>query len=100
MGTITVNTDEVNSIANELEALNKQLKSELTTTSEVMKNLGNYWSSTAYSESNTAFQKFEEEYSNKYDQIISSYVTFLREQVSSGYVSAEKANTDLSSAFK
>ncbi len=97
---IVVNSDQVNKIADEIDFANKNLKNELNNTSNIMKNLGSSWDSNAYRESNTAFQAFEEEYSNNYEKIISSYVTFLREQVSSGYVATEKANTDLSSAFK
>lgn len=97
---IVVNSDQVNKIADEMDLANKNLKNELNNTSNIMKNLGSSWDSSAYRESNTAFQKFEQEYSNSYEKIISNYVTFLREKVSSGYVEVEKKNSDLSSAFK
>lgn len=97
---IVVNSDQVNKIADEIDFANKNLKNELNNTSNIMKNLGSSWDSTAYRESNTAFQKFEQEYSNSYEKIISNYVTFLREQVSKGYIDEEKKNTDLAKAFK
>jgi len=45
-------------------------------------------------------QKQADEFSNNYEKVISNYVNFLRNQVSTGYTETEKANTDLASAFK
>lgn len=100
MSNIVVNSDEVMKIASELENDNKNLKKELTTTSEIMESLKSSWDSSAYRESNKAFQAFEQEYSTNYEKIITDYVTFLRENVSTGYNTAEKANIDLASEYK
>lgn len=100
MSEIIVNSDRVNEIANDLENQNKKLKNELENTSNLMRKLGKSWESTAYRESNAAFQKFSDEFSNNYEKVISNYVNFLRNQVSTGYTETEKANTDLASAFK
>lgn len=100
MSEIVVNSNRVNEIANELESQNKKLKNELSDTASLIANLGKSWDSTAYRETNAAFQKFAEEFSNNYEKIISNYVSFLREQVSRGYIETEKANIDLASAFK
>ena len=95
-----VNSDQVNKIADEMSIANKNLKAELNNTANIMKELGSSWDSSAYRECNSAFQKFEEEYSNSYEKIINAYVIFLKEQVATGYVETEKANSDLASAFK
>lgn len=100
MSSIVVNSDEVSKIADELEKGNKDLKKELDKTSEIMINLQKSWDSSAYKESNKAFQKFYADYSESYNDIINGYIQFLRTNVSSGYVSTEKSNIDLASQYK
>ena len=100
MSSIVIKSDDVLKISNEIEQANKDLKKELTNTSEIMENLKSSWDSSAYRESNKAFQAFEKEYSENYDQIITAYVSFLRDTISKGYVSTEQANIDLASQYK
>ncbi len=100
MSSIIVNSDEVNKVADELDRGNKDLKKELDKTSEIMLNLQKSWDSSAYRESNKAFQKFYADYSESYNDIINAYIQFLRSNVSSGYVSTEKSNIDLASQYK
>lgn len=100
MAKTTVNTDQVNAIASEIENLNKQLSDELETSKKLFANLGNSWSGEAYEATKSAYNEFSEKYFQSYHDVIDNYVKFLKTNVAQGYFDVEIANTNLSDAFK
>lgn len=95
-----LSSKDIEKIADDLNKANKDLKNELKETATVMKNLGKSWDSPAYKESNSAFAKFEEEYSSNYEKLINQYVKFLKENVSTGYKKTESQNREIASEYK
>lgn len=100
MARITVNTDQVSSIAAEIEGLNKQLTQELERSKKLFDTLGNSWSGEAYEKSRASYNEFASKYFQNYEKVIADYVTFLRNNVSQGYFDVESANENLGEAFK
>ena len=100
MSKITVNTDQVADIANEIESLNKKLSDELNTSRDLFTQLGNSWSGEAFEASKSAYNEFATKFFQTYYDVIDNYVKFLRTNVSQGYFDVETVNTNLSEAFK
>lgn len=100
MAKITVNTDQVSSIAAEIEKLNNQLFEELERSRKLFDKLGNSWHGEAYDTSRDAYNSFASKYFNDYKKIIEQYIQFLRNNVSQGYFEVESSNVSLGEAFK
>ena len=97
---ITVNTDQVNDIASEIERLNNKLSEALKSSKATIDNLNNIWKGEAANTTITSFDEFANKYFQNYEDIIAQYVAFLRENVAKGYFEIEKANVSLGDAFK
>ncbi len=99
-GQIRVNTDQVAQIATTIENLNTQLKDVLTKSKTTIDNLANTWEGEASQNTIANYDGFAKKYFDNYEQIIASYVKFLRTNVDSGYFETETTNVTLSEAFK
>ena len=97
---IRVNTDQVAQIASDLEALNKRLTEELTTSKNTVDQLANIWEGEAARATISAFDEFAAKYFQNYEDIINQYVQFLRTNVENGYFETETQNIGLADAFK
>lgn len=100
MGRITVNTEQVEAIASELDRLNQQLSETLNEGKATIDNLRNTWQSEAAEETISSFDEFAANFFQNYADIINQYVLFLRNNVAQGYFDAEVANISLADAFK
>lgn len=99
-GQIRVNTAQIEQTASNIENLNKRMTEELTKSKAVIDNLSNTWEGEAAQETIASFDKFAARYFQSYEDIISQYVKFLRENVEQGYIETEIANTALADYFK
>lgn len=99
-GQIKVNTDQVNSIANNIDNLNNRLLDELKQCQSTIKSLASTWDGEASNETINSFDNFANKYFQNYHDIIDQYVRFLREGVAQGYFETETANKSLADAFK
>ncbi len=97
---MTVNTDQVAQIANNLEGLNNRLNDELTEAKVTIDNLANVWQGEASQDTIASFDEFANKYFKNYHDIIADYVKFLRVNVDQGYFETEKENVKLADAFK
>ena len=97
---ITVNTDQVEQIASDLEGLNLRLSETLTTSKQTIDNLANIWQGEAANATIDAFKEFSAKYFKSYEDIITQYVKFLRTNIANGYFDTETANIGLADAFK
>lgn len=97
---IRINTEQVNSIATDLENLNVQLEETLNNSKTTIDNLQNVWSGEAAQATISSYDEFAGKYFQNYKDIIQQYVTFLRQNVAAGYFETESANIGLADAFK
>lgn len=97
---ITVNTEQVEQIANSIEGLNTRLREELDNCKATIDNLKNIWEGDASRETIASFDEFATKYFQNYQDIITQYVKFLRTNVAQGYFDTETQNIGLADAFK
>lgn len=94
-----VDTGQVLQIASEIERLNGELSQQLTDSKTAIDNLANIWQGDAATQTVTAFDDFATKYFQSYEDIINQYVTFLKNNVSSGYDTVETSNVNLADSF-
>jgi WXG100 family type VII secretion target len=99
-GQIRVSTAQVGDIAKTIESLNLQLAEELKTSQKTIQNLSNTWDGEAAQATIASFDEFAAKFFQNYQDILNSYVTFLRTNVEQGYFETETANISLADAFK
>lgn len=97
---ITINTDQVEQIASNIEKLNNRLREELENSKAAIDNLSNVWESEAAEATISSFDEFAAKYFQNYEDIIAQYVQFLRTNVAQGYFDTETQNIGLADAFK
>lgn len=97
---IRINTDQVNQIASNLERLNTRLTEELKNSKATIDQLANIWEGEAAQATISSFDEFAAKYFQKYENIITQYVRFLRDNVAQGYFDTETQNIGLADAFK
>ncbi|MCM3694305.1 WXG100 family type VII secretion target [Neobacillus niacini] len=99
-GQIRVSTAQVGDIAKTIEGLNVRLAEELKTSQKTIQNLSNTWDGEAAQATIASFDEFAAKFFQNYQDILNSYVTFLRTNVEQGYFETETANISLADAFK
>ncbi len=97
---IRVNTDQVAQIATNIENLNKRLTEELTNSKNTVDQLANIWEGEAAQATISSFDEFAAKYFQNYEDIITQYVQFLRNNIEQGYFDTETQNIGLADAFK
>ena len=97
---LRVNTDQVSQIASNLESLNKRLSEELNNSKQTIDGLASIWEGEASRATIQAFDEFAAKYFKNYEDTITQYVKFLRENVAAGYFETETQNIGLADAFK
>lgn len=97
---VRVNTDQVAQIAAAIERLNKQLTVELQNSKKTVQGLSAVWEGEAASATITAFNEFAAKYFQKYEDVITQYVAFLRQNVDKGYFETESLNVRLSEQYR
>ena len=97
---IRVNTDQVAQIATNLENLNKQLTDTLNNSKQTIDQLKNIWQGEAAEATISSFEEFASKFFQQYEDVIASYVRFLRTNVENGYFETETANIGIADAFK
>ena len=97
---IRVNTDQVSTIAKELESLNTRLSEELQNSKQTIESLKNIWQGEAAEATQRAYAEFAANYFAQYEDVIKQYIQFLRTNVDAGYFDTESANIELAESFK
>lgn len=95
-----VSTDQVAAIANEIDSINHQLSDKLKDCQQTFDNLSGIWQGEAAQTSIQNFDAFANKYFQQYEDIIDSYVKFLRTNVEQGYTETETQNVNLADAYK
>lgn len=97
---ITLDTDQVLSIASQIESDNNNLKELLENTKQAIDSLSATWTGKAADETRASYTEFSNKYFQQYYDVLDQYVKFLRTNVSDQYSQTEQANTTLADAFK
>ena len=95
-----ISTDQVAQVASTMETLNKRLSEELTKSRTTVEQLSSVWEGEAASATIAAFRAFAEKYFQKYEDVITQYVRFLRMNVEQGYIETETANVKLADGLR
>ena len=95
----SINTERVMSAANKLRTANTTVNNEFRTLQNNAKRLEQDWKSAAGSLAHTTmYQLFDN--SKARNDVIQNYINMLEQQVSTGYINTEDANTKLADKFK
>lgn len=97
---ITIDTEQVMSIAAQIENDNNQLKEKLESTKATIDSLSATWTGQAADETRASYAEFANKFFQKYYDVLDQYVKFLRNNVSDQYTQTETANKTIADAFK
>lgn len=100
MAQITLDTEQVMSIASQIENDNNQLKELLENTKGTIDSLSSTWTGKAAEETRSSYEQFAGKFFQQYYDILDQYVKFLRNNVADQYEKTEAVNTQLADAFK
>ena len=92
---ITLDTEQVLSIASQIETDNTQLKETLENTKATIDALSSTWTGQASEETRAAYTEFANKFFQQYHDVLDQYVKFLRTNVSEQYSETEQVNTQL-----
>lgn len=97
---IIVDTEQVLSIASQLENDNRELQALLEDSKAQIDHLASVWSGQAADETRAAYESFAGKFFQQYYDILDQYVKFLRKNVAEQYTETEQVNTRLADSFK
>lgn len=95
-----VNTDEVTSLAGNIDTSNNNIANALDNVTSAMNRLKGSWNGAAGERAAALFNELNSRCIDVQRLAISDFANFLRQRVASGYEQVETANTKLSDAFK
>ncbi|MCM1059919.1 MAG: WXG100 family type VII secretion target [Eubacterium sp.] len=98
--TMTLDTEQVKTIATQIESDNNQLKDLLENTKSTIDSLSSVWTGQASEETRVSYEQFANKFFQQYYDILDQYVKFLRTNVADQYEQTETINTRLAGAFK
>ena len=97
---MTLDTEQVLSIASQIENDNNLLKERLEETKQAIDSLASTWTGPAAEKTNAAYTEFANKFFQQYYDVLDQYVKFLRTNVSEQYTTIEGINSNLADAFK
>ena len=97
---ITIDSEQVMSIASQIDSDNKRLQELLTQSKSTVDSLGSVWTGGAADETRSSYETFAGKFFQTYHDVLDQYVKFLRSNVASQYEQVEQANRQLADAFK
>ena len=97
---ITLDSEQVMAIADQIEKDNKQLKELLEATRDTIESLSSTWTGQAADETRASYTAFSKKYFDNYYDVLDQYVKFLIANVSEQYSYTEHTNTSIADAFK
>lgn len=97
---ITLDSEQVLSIATQIESDNQRLQELLTESKGTIDSLSASWTGQAADETRSSYESFANKFFQSYHDILDQYVKFLRSNVAAQYEQTEQVNTQLADAFK
>ena len=95
----TLDTNEVLSIAGQIESDNKELQRLLTESKTTLDGLSATWTGAAAEQTRAAYGTFAGKFFQEYYEVLDQYVKFLRSNVVDQYSDTENKNVQLSDQF-
>ncbi|MBQ7016711.1 MAG: WXG100 family type VII secretion target [Firmicutes bacterium] len=97
---IVLNSEQVLSIASQIEADNQELQNLMNDSKATIDNLASTWTGGAADQTRASYDSFAGKYFQTYFDILQQYVKFLRTNVAEQYTETETRNTQLGDQFK
>jgi WXG100 family type VII secretion target len=97
---ITLDSEQVLSIATQIEADNQTLQQLLNESKATLNALSSTWTGQAAEQTRSNYETFAGKYFQNYFDVLEQYVKFLRTNVAEQYTQTETQNTQLGDAFK
>ncbi|MDR1703300.1 MAG: WXG100 family type VII secretion target [Clostridiales bacterium] len=97
---ITLDTEQVLSIASQISGDNDQLQQLLNESKATVDSLSTYWTGQAAEQTRDSYNEFAGKYFQTFHDVLDQYVKFLQRNVAEDYTATENANVQLSDAFK
>ena len=97
---ITIDSEQVLSIASQIESDNQRLQDLLTQSKSTVDGLSAVWTGGAADETRSSYEAFAGKFFQTYHDVLDQYVKILRNNVSSQNEQVEQANRQLADAFK
>ena len=97
---IVLNSDQVLSIASQIESDNQELQNLLNDSKATLDGLASSWTGAAAEQTRASYDSFAGKYFQSYFDILEQYVKFLRTNVAEQYTETETRNTQLGDQFK
>ena len=96
----TLDTEQVRSIASQIENDNNNLKDLLEQTKATINALSQTWKGQAADETRSSYESFANKFFQQYYDVLDQYVKFLRTNVAAQFEDTEHVNQTLADAFK
>ena len=97
---ITLDSEQVLSIASQIESDNQQLQQLLNDSKATLDNLAATWTGQAAETTISSYETFAGKYFQTYYDVLEQYVKFLRTNVAEQYTETENLNVQLGDQFK
>jgi WXG100 family type VII secretion target len=97
---ITIDSNEVMSIAGRIESDNNSLRDLLNDSKSTVDSLASLWTGKASEDTRAAYDSFANKFFQQYQDTLNEYVAFLRRNVAELYTETEGTNVQLADAFK
>lgn len=97
---IVLDSEQVLSIATQIETDNNELQQLLNESKATIDNLSSVWTGKAAEDTRAAYDSFATGYFQTYHDVLAQYVKFLRANVAEQYSQTEMTNSQLADAFK
>ena len=95
-----INTAAVSSAANQIDSVNKEIRSDMGNVDTAIKNLQKNWEGSASSACNTRYKNIKSNFKETRFSIINNLVSFLKQYVGVEYENTEQKVSDAASKFK
>ena len=100
MSDLTIHTDAVMKVADEIAAINDKIKNKYEWLENQIKSLDGKWDGPASEAGIAKFDSLKKEFCGNRDTALENYINYLKSQVVAGYEYTEDTNIKLSDRFK
>ena len=95
-----INTAAVSSSASQIDAINKEIRSDMSNVDTAIKNLQKNWEGSGSSACNTRYKSIKSTFKEARFSVINNLVSFLKEHVGVTYEDTEQKVSNAASKFK
>lgn len=100
MAELVIHSDAVLKVADEIAAINDQIKKKYESLEKQIKSLDDKWDGPASEAGIAKFDSIQKEFCGARDTVLENYINYLKSQVVAGYEYTEETNIKLADQFK